>query len=125
MKKVARSESRWEVSSELATQIEKYPLHVKNSSAQLRAYKQCKLSISSGKAIVVCDFAENYVCRQFAEAQNACYTRNGVSIHPMVILFSATQNVTRDAVIMITDNLKHDSCAVRLFVKFLADHIKS
>ena len=66
MKKVARSELRWEAFSELAAQMEKYPLHVKNASAQLRAYKQCKLSISSDEAIVVCDFAQNYVCRQFA-----------------------------------------------------------
>ena len=40
-----------------------------------------------------------------AETQNAYYTRYSVTIHPMVILFSATQNVTRDALIMITDDL--------------------
>ena len=125
MKKVPRSEYRWEVFSELVMQMEKYPLHVKNACAQLHAYKQCKLSLGCDEAIVVRDFAENYVCRQFAEAQNAYYTRNSVTIHPMVVLFSTSQNVARDAVIMISDDLKHDSCAVKMFVKVLADHIKS
>ena len=123
MKKVTRSGKRWELFNELCSQLENYPLHLYNGISQLKAYKLCKESLRKDEAVVVCDFAENYVVRQYAEAQNAYYSRNSITIHPMVMIFNKNYEVSRDSVIVISDDLKHDHCAVKVFIQTLANHI--
>lgn len=46
--------------------------------------QECKISLKNDEAVVIVDFAESYVCTQWAEAQSAYYARNSVTVHPMV-----------------------------------------
>ena len=123
MKKAAHSGPRWELAMELGRYLETYPLHLKLAMSQMSAYKDCKTSLKDNEALIIVDFAENFTCKQFAEAQSAYYARNSVTVHPMVILFSESSAVKRDSVIVISDDLKHDSSAVKVFVQQLADHV--
>ena len=125
MKKAAHSGPRWELAMELGRYLETYPLHLKLAMSQMSAYKDCKTSLKDNEALIIVDFAENFTCKQFAEAQSAYYARNSVTVHPMVILFSESSAVKRDSVIVISDDLKHDSSAVKVFVQQLADHVKT
>ena len=70
MKKVAHSEPRWELVRELDSYLETYFLHLKLAMPQMSAYKECKTSLKSNEALIVVDFAENFTCKQFAEAQS-------------------------------------------------------
>ena len=70
IKKVAHSEPRWELARELDRYLETYFLHLKLAMPQMSAYKECKTSLKSNEALIVVDFAENFTCKQFAEAQS-------------------------------------------------------
>lgn len=125
MKKIEKCGTRLELLADLVDQMERYPLHIKNAVSQLKAYKSCKASLKKDEALVVCDFAENYVCRQHAEAQNAYYSRNRVTVHSMVAIFSSDSAVKRDSIIAISDDLRHDSSAVKVFIQTLVHHFRS
>ena len=75
--------------------------------------------------LVVVDFAENFTCRERVEALSTYWNRNNVSINPMVAIFNKNNAVTRDSVIAITPDLKHDASAVKVFIQILAKHLQS
>lgn len=123
LKKLQASGRRWELYHELVQQLVKYPIHIHNAICQLSSYKKCKATLESDEVVVVMDFAENYVCRQFAEAQSAYYSRNAVTIHPMVVIFGTDSQIKRDSVVIVSNDLKHDASAVNNFVRILGTHI--
>ena len=92
MKMAAHSGPRWELVKELGSYLETYPLHVKLAIVQMNAYKDCKTSLEDNEALIIVDFAENFTCKQFAEAQSAYYVRNSVTFHPMVIFLRRVQH---------------------------------
>ena len=69
--------------------------------------------------------AQNYVCKQYAEAQSAYYSRNSVTLHPMAAMFSEDSDIIRDSVMVVSEDLWHDSSAVQVFIQTLAYHIQT
>ena len=122
--KVEHRCSRGEVVAELVRQLRPYGFHVTNFLCQLAAFKE---NINSGKrdeAIIVVDFAENFTCQRQSEAQSAYYSRNQVTIHPMVIVINrASGEQLRDSIVAISDDLTHDSASVYSFLDILLWHI--
>jgi hypothetical protein len=92
---------------------------------QLSSFKKCKSSLLQHQAVVIVDFSENYVARQFAEAQSAYYSRNSVTIHPMVMLFSQDSSIARDSVVGMSNDIKHDAAAVKKFIEVLVSHVST
>jgi hypothetical protein len=124
IKKSLVSGYRWELYHELCEQLLKYPYHMLNAVNQSSAYRKCKESLKPHEVLCVVDFAENYTCRQYAEAQSAYYSRNAVTIHPMVAIFANGGAVSRDSVVIITSDLKHDGSAVKSFVQVFSSHVQ-
>jgi len=125
IRKVVASGARWELANELCNQLRSFPYHLYNCISQSSAFTKCKASLKPGQVVVVADFAENYVCRQFAEAQSAYYCRNSVTIHPFVLIFPSTATVRRDSLVIISNDLKHDAYAVQHFMTVLGSHLQS
>jgi hypothetical protein len=124
LRKVALSGQPWELWNEICSQLATYPYHIFNAVNQSSAYKKCKSNLTSTQAVCVVDFAENYVCRQFAEAQSAYYSRNAVTIHPMVLVFASETDVHRDSVVIISSSTCHNGAAVRSFMQILGVHLE-
>ena len=124
MRKVTKTETRSKFIKALCKRLVGYPLHMVNAMSQLSAYKKCKQGLKPGQAVCVIDFAENYVCRQYKESQTTYYTRNSVTIHPMVLIFPESNAVKRDSVVCISDDLQHDAMAVQSFFNILKVHIQ-
>lgn len=117
---------RADLYNDLIKQLDRTPsfaLHKKNAIAQLHSYKLCKESLKPDEVIAVVDFAENYVCRQHSESQSAYYGRNSTTVHPMVLIFPHGSNISRDYFDIISNDLKHDGAAVRVFISKLARHL--
>lgn len=114
---------RWEIFIDLCKQLSVFPLHIYNAISQLSAYRKCKESLRSHQVAVVCDFAENFICRQFSEAQSAYYSRNSITIHPMVIIFSKDSDLSRDSVAIISNDLRHDGAAVKSYLEIFSSHL--
>ena len=125
IRKVEKTKSRADIFTDLLEMFVNYPSHLKNAVSQLKSYKKCKMSLRDDEVLVVVDFAENYVCKQYAEAQSAYYSRNSVTLHPMVAIFSQDSDIIRDSVVVISEDLRHDSSAVKVFIQTLAYYIQT
>ena len=122
--KVICSESRKELLLLLESKLKGFGRHVFNARSQLAAYQQCYTTLKEDECCVVVDFSENYTCLRQGEAQSAYYSRNQVTLHPMVMLVPNDGAVIRDSVCGISDDLKHDSIAVKEFLRHLFVHIE-
>jgi len=124
LKKVEVTKARWEIFYELCELLEKFAFHMYNNVGQLSAFKKCKQTLNEDQLVVVVDFAENYTCRDFAEAQSSYYTRQSITIHPMVAIFSQQSVIKRDSVVIISPDLKHDASSVKACMMELSRHVK-
>ena len=68
---VAHSEPRWELAMELDSYLETCILHLKLAITQMSTDKECKTSLKDNGVPIVVDFANNFTCKQLAEAQSA------------------------------------------------------
>ncbi len=104
---------------ELKDDMETYPAHIHRAKWQHRQMQLCIQTLKDDEAMIVMDFAENYSCRYKDEIATAFFEQVQVTIHPMMVYDYRYHNDTRilmkHAVIMISDDLKHDSFAVKVF----------
>lgn len=122
--KVKHTTSRPELIAQLCIQLRGFGRHVFYDKAQCQSYRACKELSDDQTAVIVVDFAENYTCLRQGEAQSAYYSRNQVTIHPMVVTINTSDgNSLRDSVIILSDDLDHDSSAVAVFVTILCGHL--
>ena len=69
--KVAHFGPRWELAMKLGSYLKTYLIHLKLATTQMSAYKECKTSLKDIGVLIAVDFAKNFKCKQFAEAQLA------------------------------------------------------
>ena len=71
-------------------------------------------------AVVIMDYAENYVCTSQDEIQKAHWVNQDVTIHPVMAFINASSEAERitntEALIFISSDLVHDADGVALFV---------
>lgn len=121
--KVACSSSRTELLAVLISKLETYGRHVFIARSQSKAFQTCLDTLGPSDCSVVVDFAENYTCLRQGEAQSAYYSRNQVTLHPMVVTMKRDGNVQRDSVVIVSNDLDHDSAAVSTFMETLFVHL--
>lgn len=122
--KLTKTFARRQFVSLLSKLLKDYPVHKFTSQHQLSQYTCSLKEVDSGAAVCVLDFAENYSCSVQGEVQSAYYSRNSVTLHPIVCIYNIDGKVIRDSVVFITDDLKHDFAAVYSFVRGLSAHIQ-
>lgn len=115
--------TRLKAGEELISQLGSYATHCDNYFMQLNSYQQMIKSFSNHECVVVMDFAENFACQMQGEAQSAYYSRQQVTVHPMVVSIWTECGIIRDSVVVVSDDLKHDAFAVRYFVSILDGHL--
>ena len=123
MRKIPKQVARWEAFQELCEKLQQYPLHIRDAICQLSSYRKCKETLGVTEAVCIVDYAENYVCRQFSEAQSAYYSRSSVTLHPMVLVFSQSYHIQRDSVVCLSSDLRHDGASVAKFFEVLNTHM--
>lgn len=125
--KVVCTSGRSELLSNLLEKLSTYGRHVYMAKTQSHSYQKCQESLKRNECRVVVDFAENYTCARQGEAQSAYYSRNQVTIFPMVITLSkeGSNTVIRDSIIVVSNDLKHDSSAVAAFMERFFFHVSS
>ena len=90
---------------------------------QWKSYTLALDNLSSNTALCVLDFAENYTAAIQGVVQSAYYSRNSITLHPIVVHYKRGEDVIRDSVVFISDDRKHDWAAVKCFVQNLAHHL--
>lgn len=122
--KVSHRGNKLAVVNELISQLGPYGRHVFIQCSQTNAFRDCKSFSSPVQAVVVVDFAENYTCIRQGEAQSAYYSRQQVTLHPMVVTINTDMGPVRDSVVAISDDLVHDHISVSCFFKVLFEHLQ-
>ena len=121
--KVACENRRQDLCKILLSKLDTYGLHSFIAKSQSKAYQQCLKTLKPNECCVVVDFAENYTCIRQNEAQTAYYSRNQVTLHPMVIT-KQRDGTNCVSVCVLTDDMTHDASATYVFINILFDHLK-
>ena len=76
---------------------------------------------------MVCDFAENFTCFFQDKVQSVHWTRNQVTIHPLVTYYRCKDDglITKESFMAISDDLKHDCHAVYTFMSRVITMLRS
>ena len=115
--KVTKTITREQAIDHLKGLLKDYPRHWFIASHQWEQYCLTTRSLGRKTAVCVLDFAENYTCSLQDEVQSAYYSRNSVTIHPIVVTYKEHGNLIRDSVVFISDDLQHDGATVKAFVQ--------
>ena len=100
--------------------------HCFNASWQHKQIKKLTENLPSGHCIMMMDFSENYSCRHSQEIQAQHWSITQITIHPILVMaYSRQGDLMKFSFIFTTDDLKHDTCAVRLFVRKTMEQIRS
>ncbi len=96
-----------------------YPHHVFIADYQHNSFKKDLLNLNDENVLQVMDYSMNYLNVFQDEAQGAHWTQSQSSVHPVVCYYPCKGNecndVVRNEIIVITDDLKHDAAAVSVF----------
>lgn len=104
---------------EMKSELKILPNHL--FQARWRQQKFWEIVKNPAKVSVVCimDSAENYTCLLQNVVQSAHWAKVQVTIHPVVCFYSCScgdPEPVRDSVIIVSNDAKHDSHAVAVFV---------
>ena len=116
-----------ELLSELEEGMASFSLHLANKDWQHQMYSALARNLPQEWLLFCMDFAENFGCFYQNEAQGAHWTREQVTIHPIVATYHCPvdgETIT-DSLIFISADLKHDSHAVHHFVQLAMQELHS
>ena len=103
----------------LEKELHPFSTHLFNAKWQQDQLTAAKDKIKSASAVVIMDYADNYVCSYQDEIQSAHWVNPPVTIHPMMAFINSlsTQGTTthNESLIFITPNLKHNADGVEQF----------
>ncbi|KAJ8050292.1 hypothetical protein HOLleu_03436 [Holothuria leucospilota] len=106
--------------------MEKFPCHLFQAKWQQGQYYSLCKNPPEKSVVIVMDFAENYSYAMQHEVQSSHWYIAQVTLHPMVAHYQCECDQTspvREAIHIITDDMKHDSHAVYKFVSTAVDHL--
>lgn len=124
MKLQDKSGTRVQVVAALKGKLQKYGKHCFNARWQQAQHRASLDQVGEDEVVAVIDFSENFGISQQAEAQSAYYSHNQVTIHPCVCVYKLNENMVRDSVVFISNDLKHDAAAVSVFINQLVEHLQ-
>lgn len=112
---------------ELEKELESYSLHLFNWHWQAAQFRTIRSNLPNKWILNVWDFAENYTCITQKEAQSAYWTRNQVTIHPIVNYYhcetEGCNEEVKEAVVFISSDNTHDFNAVHTYMDMLTAHL--
>ena len=115
--------------TKMKTELLTFSAHIFRAEWQQQQLKRMKLRIPAKSAIVIMDFAENYSCTAQDEVQSAHWVNQSVTIHPMMAFINSSSEpgkiTNKEAIIFISNDLKHDAESVAHFTSISHPHLKS
>lgn len=112
--------------AELKGELQKLPMHDFVHHWQSQQFSTIIKDIPDGWAVLVLDFAENYLCRQQDQPQSAYFSYSQVTVHPCVLYYGCAcgQRVT-DNWVFLSDVLSHSADMVKTIITRILHHLTS
>ena len=125
---VSKTESVASLIDELQSEVDSLSLHLFIANWQHAMFKTISSKLPDGWVVTVLDFAENYTCTYQDKIQSAHWAHNQVTFHPVVAYYTCYHDegshITQEAIVFISNDLKHDTHAVCHFTKVAVHHLK-
>jgi hypothetical protein len=112
--------------TEIEKDLNKYPSHIFRAKWQHNQLQDRINNLKEGEVIMLMDYSENYRCRFQNESQNAYFDQRQVTVHPFMIYYvqqgsdngdDNVKTLVKHQVIAISNDVKHDAFAVKVFEK--------
>lgn len=98
--------------------------HHFTAKAQSDFLRNLKANLAQGEAIVLLDFAENYIVQDAVQGYH--WNNCQATLHPFVVYYkSADRDLQNINFCVITDYQKHDTVTVHCFISALVTHLKN
>ncbi|GFO44592.1 (S)-beta-bisabolene synthase [Plakobranchus ocellatus] len=111
---------------ELKFEMKNLPMHDFVHRWQSRQFCSLSRDIPEAWAVVVLDFAENYLCQQQDQPQSAYFGYTQVTVHPCVIYYGCTCSLRKTLNwTFISDVLKHNADMVHVITQQILEHLVS
>ena len=107
--------------------VDKLSTHLFHFQWQAMQFEECKKQLQKGDILMVMDFAQNWAHKRQDEIQGAYWSRSQTTLHPIIIYYPCPEDfhhLVCDEVIVISDDLVHDSFAVKAFMDRALEHLK-
>ena len=105
--------------------------HVFVANWQQSMYSKICKELDATTVVFVMDFAGNYACVLQDEIQSVHWATEQVTVHPIVAFYYCQEHaipddfhVTQEAIVIISNDLKHDAHAVDHFQKLALEHLR-
>ena len=100
----------------LEKQTDDFKGHVSRVINQYDQIHTLKGNLPQHHVLIQMDFAENYSCKSLEEVQSAYFNQASVTLHPIVIYFNTEYGIDHKSIIIVSDELGHNSTTVLTFV---------
>ena len=105
-------------------EIVEFCSHVARVKRQYAEIQTLKANLNNNEVIIHMDFAENYVCKTVEEVQSAYWTQMGVTLHPVVIYFNNEGSLQHKSIVLVSDEMGHNSATVLVFIDKIIPEVK-
>ena len=124
---VSKEDTLQSLLANLMKQLQSYSRHLFVFRWQYRQFKTLLSGIPNMWAVVVCDFAENFLCKYQDEVQSAHWGYSQVTVHPTVLTYSCPHcnDTVTDYLIFLSDDLCHDASMVKTILAQTTEHLQS
>jgi len=119
---VDQTRSLSDVVSKIYSALPDLKSHLFRNDYQYYQHQQLQQNLPQDHAIVYADFSQNYALLVNDEIQAAHYTKAQVTIHTMYLIRHAQDStqekpiLTREGIVIVSDDLKHNTAAVFNFM---------
>ena len=95
---------------------------------QLKQFNRCVRNLKPGQVLFVHDFSQNLLLYLQDEPQSRYWVHKQITIHPTVVYYKCLRNgceeIVKEDLIHITEDLSHDQDAVQAFLEASVQHLK-
>ena len=102
-------------------------IHLFHFCWQAFQFDECKKQLQDGDIFLIMDFATNYSHHKQDEVHGAFWCRKQTTLHPIIAYYPypcKCGHLVRDEIMILSNDLKHDSFAVNTFVEKALTHLR-
>ena len=102
-------------------------IHLFHFRWQAFQFDECKKQLQDGDILLIMDFATNYSHHKQDEVHGAFWCRKQTTLHPIIAYYPCPckcGHLVHDEIMILSNDLKHDSFAVNTFVEKALTHLR-
>ena len=116
-----------ELLSRFINSVNHMSIHLFHFRWQAFQFDECKKQLQDGDILLIMDFATNYSHHKQDEVHDAFWCRKQTTLHPTIAYYPCPckcGHLVCDEIMILSNDLKHDSFAVNTFVEKALTHLR-